>query len=55
MSGLVAAEISPSWVLAIVPIAAIPALILMELLLTVPLPPYASRGTERRLIGLLRR
>ena len=45
--------ISPLWALAIDPIAAIPALIIMELLVSVQLLPRAVRSTDWRLIGLL--
>ena len=45
--------ISPLWALAIDPIAAIPTLIVMELLVSVQLLPRAARSTDWRLIGLL--
>lgn len=45
--------ISPLWALAIDPIAAIPALIVMELFVSVQLLPRAVRSTDWRLIGLL--
>ena len=45
--------ISPLWALAIDPIAAVPALIIMELLVSAQLLPRAVRSTDWRLIGLL--
>ncbi len=45
--------ISPLWAFAIEPIAAIPTLILMELLVSAQLLPRALRNTDWRLIGLL--
>lgn len=45
--------ISPLWALAIDPIAAIPALIVMEFLVSAQLLPRAVRSTDWRLIGLL--
>ena len=45
--------ISPLWALAIDPIAAVPALIIMEMLVSAQLLPRAIRSTDWRLIGLL--
>ena len=44
---------SPLWALAIDPIAAIPTIIILELLVSVQLLPRALRSTDWRLVGLI--